>query len=102
MVLPDDAPTGQPIADYLKMSDTVLDLEITPNRPDCLSMVGMAREVGAMYQEPYTSPLAEMAGKLELNKDAAALDSEVSISIADETRLLSLYRSRYPRLQGGP
>ena len=85
-VLPDDAPTGQPIADYLKMSDTVLDLEITPNRPDCLSMVGMAREVGAMYQKPYTSPLAEMAGKLELSKEAAALDSEVSISIADETR----------------
>ncbi len=85
-VLPEDAPTGQPIADYLKLADTVLDLEITPNRPDCLSIVGFAREVGAMYQQPYTSPLAEMAGKLELCKEAPALDSEVSITIADETR----------------
>ncbi len=85
-VLPDDAPTGQPIADYLKLADTVLDLEITPNRPDCLSVVGFAREVGAMYQVPYADPLQEMAGKLELCEDAPALDSEVSITIADEAR----------------
>ena len=43
-ILPEDAPVGMPIADYLKLSDTVLDLEVTPNRPDCLSMAGMARE----------------------------------------------------------
>ena len=57
-VLPDDAPVGQPMADFMGAGDTVLDLEITPNRPDCLSMVGMAREVGAMYQQPVTWPLA--------------------------------------------
>ncbi len=85
-VLPEDAPTGQPIADYLQLADTVLDLEITPNRPDCLSVVGFAREVGAMYQQPYTSPLEEMAGKLELDKSAAAADEEVSITIEDEVR----------------
>ena len=39
MILPEDAPVGMPLADYLKLSDTVLDLEITPNRPDCLSIV---------------------------------------------------------------
>ena len=57
-VLPADAPVGQPMADFMGAGDTVLDLEITPNRPDCLSMVGMAREVGAMYQQPVTWPLA--------------------------------------------
>ena len=77
---------GEDIHDALGFNDTTVEFEITNNRPDCLSMVGMAREVGAMYQKPYTSPLAEMAGKLELSKEAAALDSEVSISIADETR----------------
>ena len=60
MILPEDAPVGVPFADYMKMSDTVLDLEITPNRPDCLSMVGMAREVGAMYREDVTLPLYEL------------------------------------------
>ncbi|ACV51482.1 phenylalanyl-tRNA synthetase, beta subunit [Lancefieldella parvula DSM 20469] len=49
MILPEDAPIGVPLTDYLGMSDVVLDCEITPNRPDCLSMTGMAVEVSAMY-----------------------------------------------------
>ena len=48
MILPNDAPIGVPITEYLGISDTVLDCEITPNRPDCLSMTGMAVEVSAM------------------------------------------------------
>lgn len=59
-VLPEDAIVGQPIAEYLKLSDTVLDLEITPNRPDCLSVAGFAREVGAMYRVPVTYPEKEL------------------------------------------
>ncbi|MBM4453396.1 MAG: phenylalanine--tRNA ligase subunit beta [Chloroflexi bacterium] len=46
MVLPGDAPVGKPLAEYL--GDTVLDLDITPNRPDCLSVIGIAREVAAL------------------------------------------------------
>ena len=46
MVLPAEAPVGTPLADYL--SDTILDLDITPNRPDCLSVIGIAREVAAL------------------------------------------------------
>ena len=56
-ILPDDAPVGTPIADYLKLTDTVLDLEITPNRPDSLSIVGLAREMGAMYRRDWKNPL---------------------------------------------
>lgn len=51
MILPDDAPVGMPFSQYRKTSDIVLDCEITPNRPDCLSMVGMATEVGAVLDE---------------------------------------------------
>ena len=47
MILPDDAPVGVPFAQYQDTADTVLDCEITPNRPDCLSMIGMARETAA-------------------------------------------------------
>jgi len=49
LILPEDAPVGVPFAQYQGLSDTVLELEITPNRPDCLSVVGVAREVGAVY-----------------------------------------------------
>lgn len=85
-VLPEDAPVGMPIADYAKLSDTVLDLEITPNRPDCLSVVGFAREVGAMYQRDWTNPLAEMAAKLAPAADGAPVDEAVSVTIDDPTR----------------
>ena len=86
IILPEDAPVGMPFADYMKMSDTVLDLEITPNRPDCLSVTGFAREVGCMYRVPVADPLQEMAAKLELDADAATIDSEVSVTVEDAVR----------------
>ena len=46
MFLPDDAPVGKALADYL--GDTVLDLDLTPNLARCFSMVGVAREVAAL------------------------------------------------------
>jgi phenylalanyl-tRNA synthetase beta chain len=46
MVLPDDAPVGMPLTDYL--GDTVLDLDLTPNLARCFSMLGVAREVSAL------------------------------------------------------
>ena len=46
LVLDTDAPLGTPIGDVL--GETVLDLELTPNRPDCLGMVGLARDVAAL------------------------------------------------------
>jgi len=48
MILPADAPVGMPFADYRGMVDTVIDCEMTPNRPDCLSMTGVATEVSAI------------------------------------------------------
>lgn len=48
-ILPEDAPVGQPLAEYLGRSpgDVVFDLEITPNRPDLNSVIGIARELAA-------------------------------------------------------
>ncbi|NTW29492.1 MAG: phenylalanine--tRNA ligase subunit beta [Coriobacteriia bacterium] len=48
LILPAEAPVGQSFAAYRGLSDDVLELEITPNRPDCLSVAGVAREVGAV------------------------------------------------------
>ncbi len=85
-ILPEDAEVGMPIADYLKLSDTILDFEITPNRPDCLSMVGMAREVGAMYQVPAVSPLEEMAAKLSACTAGSDVADAATVEIADVER----------------
>ena len=86
MILPPDAPVGVPFADYAGLGDTVLDLEITPNRPDCLSIVGLAREVGAMYQVPVKSPLPQMADALALDDGAEPVDEVVDITIDDPVR----------------
>ena len=56
IVLPDDAPTGTPLDDYL--GDTVLGLELTPNRLDCLSVLGVAHEVAALTGKTVREPEA--------------------------------------------
>ena len=43
MILPEDAPLGVEVKEYLGLNKSILDFDITSNRPDCLSMVGMAR-----------------------------------------------------------
>jgi len=52
--LPDDAPVGALLVDYL--GDTVLDLELTPNRLDCLSVLGVAHEVAALTGKTVKEP----------------------------------------------
>jgi len=73
MVLPAEAPVGIPLADYL--GDTILDLDITPNRPDCLSVIGIAREVAALTGQSLHLP--------EVGYEEAALpiDQQVSVEI---------------------
>lgn len=58
MILPTDAPVGQPFAAHLgrTSSDVVYDLEITPNRPDLNSLIGIAREIAALTGNPLRIP----------------------------------------------
>ncbi len=75
IVLPEDAPLGEPLSDYL--GDTVLDLELTPNRLDCLSMLGVAHEVAALTGGSVTEP------EVRYEETGAPVGERVSISIAD-------------------
>lgn len=56
MVLPDGLAPGTPLADVLPISTHVLELEITPNRPDCLAVYGVARELHAATGAPLAQP----------------------------------------------
>ncbi len=47
--LPSDATVGLPIAKFLQLPDSCIEIKLTPNRPDCLGMVGLAREVAAQF-----------------------------------------------------
>ncbi len=91
MILPEDAPIGMDFTDYMGMSDTVIDCEITPNRPDCLSMTGMAVEVSAMLDEDTHIDLPSV--KNEQGPDAHDL---VDVTI-DDPELCQRYTARVVR-----
>jgi phenylalanyl-tRNA synthetase beta chain len=52
MILPEDAPVGKPFAEYFGIDDVILELNVTPNRADCLSHLGLARELSALLDRP--------------------------------------------------
>ncbi len=54
--LPEDAPTGVDIIEYLRLSDQIIEIDLTPNRGDCLSIAGVAREVSAINEVSLTVP----------------------------------------------
>ena len=75
LVLDDNAPVGMPLADYL--GDAILEVESTPNRPDCLSVLGIAHEVAALTSEPVTEP------DLAYPEEGAPIEGEATVEIAD-------------------
>ncbi|MFO1463679.1 MAG: phenylalanine--tRNA ligase subunit beta [bacterium] len=56
LILPPETPEGLPLAEALGLDDTILEVNVTPNRGDCLSMRGLAREVAAAYGVPVVAP----------------------------------------------
>ncbi len=78
LVLPAEAPLGADVSTYLGLDDWILDIEITPNRPDALSVVGVAREVAALTGAPFRFPKV-LAAEGEPEASAlAALDIQAT------------------------
>ena len=77
LALAHDAPLGSEVVDYLNLNDVVLDIDITPNRGDCLSIFGLAREVAALFGVKLRAP------RLRATRSPAP-DNAVQISVAIE------------------
>jgi phenylalanyl-tRNA synthetase beta chain len=75
LVLPTEAPIGAPLSAYL--GDVIFDLDVTPNRPDCLSVIGVAREIAALTGGSLRLPQIHYE---ELEKP---IDSFASVDIVD-------------------
>ena len=80
VILPEDAPIGEEYRKYAKLDDVIFELEITPNRPDCLSHIGIAREIAAYYGRKVKYPSYDLFETLE---DAT---NNVKIEIEDKER----------------
>ncbi|MFW6285302.1 MAG: phenylalanine--tRNA ligase subunit beta, partial [Bacillota bacterium] len=81
-VLPEDAPVGKDALEYLHYDDAVVELDLTPNRGDLLSMQGVAYDVGAMFDREVTIPTP----KIDTNKN----ENPVSIK-TDTSACISYY-----------
>ncbi|MBA7615887.1 Phenylalanine--tRNA ligase beta subunit [subsurface metagenome] len=75
MVLPPDAPVGTPLADYL--GDVIFDLDVTPNRPDCLCVIGIAQEVAALTGQSLHPP------EVSYEEAEPPTDQQIAIEITD-------------------
>jgi phenylalanyl-tRNA synthetase beta chain len=60
MILPSESETGKDLAQALNLKDYVLELDLTPNRADCFSMIGIAREVAALFNTTFSLPPVEV------------------------------------------
>jgi phenylalanyl-tRNA synthetase beta chain len=77
LVLPPEAPLGEEVAHVLGLDDTIIELELTPNRPDCMSMIGIAREVAALLGRDLHMPVDDLVGSSEVG-------GRVSVEVEDE------------------
>lgn len=75
LVLNADAPVGQSLRELLDLDDQIIELKLTPNRADCLSVLGVAREVAALTGEPLTLP--------DFTPVPVTIEDRVSVSVKD-------------------
>ena len=76
IILPEDAPIGQEYRKYAGLDDVIFELEITPNRPDCLSHIGIAREIAAYYGRKVKYPSAIYTEAIEATTSVAKVNIE--------------------------
>ncbi len=80
MILPPNLPLGEDLADVLDLKDTVFDIGITPNRSDCLSIIGVAREIAAITGKPLKLPeiyVTENAEDIQVSASVQILDPDL-------------------------
>ena len=78
MILAEDAPLGMEMRDYLELDDYLFDISITANRPDCHSVIGIAKEIAAALKKPFKAPDMSYVedGTINENISVEVLDKE--------------------------
>lgn len=71
--LSSDAPVGQDLREYLNLDDSIVELDLTPNRSDCLGIKGLSREVGVLYRED--------VAELNIEPIQASIDSLIPVKL---------------------
>lgn len=80
MVLPESASIGTPFADYMQKKDIILEISVTPNKADCLSHIGIAREIAAYTKAELKSP------KFNIVEDGSSISNNFEVIIEDKEK----------------
>ncbi len=75
-IFPEDTPVGADAVELLGLRDTVFEYEITSNRVDCYSVLGIAREAAATFKKPFVPPVVEVKGNGENVNDYISIEVE--------------------------
>ena len=82
MILPKDALLGSDFAEYMGLDDVILDINVTSNRADCLSHLGLARELATLLNIPYKPPAVSLQTKSIKNAAISVVMSQKEIRYA--------------------
>ena len=84
----------------LGSGDAVIDFEVTPNRPDCLSVLGLAREVATAYDRPVTLPSSSAGAKIALKSVPTGISDHLKVTV-EEPELCPRYAAVVADVTGG-
>lgn len=87
LIMADDTPVGNDIHEFLGLDDVIFEFELTPNRPDCFSMIGLAREFSALFDAPLKLP------KIHVDESGKPAQEDASVKI-EATDLCNRFTAR--------
>lgn len=80
LILPDDTPIGTDIKDIFGLNDNVVEFEITSNRPDCFSVIGLARESALTFDRKFTIP------EVKFSENSEKIQDYISVEVLDKDK----------------
>lgn len=96
LVLDSSAKTGKPLAEYFGLNDVAYDVEITPNRPDWLSHIGIAREIGVIFKKRPKPPT------VRVRQSKTPISKHLSVRIEDKKNCLRFATRMIRNVKVGP
>lgn len=96
LLLPEDTPIGMDIKDLFGLNENVVEFEITSNRPDCFSIIGLARETAVSFKKPFTVP------EVKFCENSDNINDILSIDVQDKDKCLRYCSRVIKNVKVGP
>lgn len=96
LVLSDDIPAGKDIREVFGLNENVVEFEITSNRPDCFSIIGLARETAATFKKPFSVP------EPKFSENSENISDTLSVEVLDKQKCLRYCAKMIKNVKIGP